>query len=585
VPSPAVPSGLVLERLGEVSVDVDGKPRPAVGWRIEAEPEFLASIPRELLARDAEPSAGTMTLVLRVAPDHPAVARMEAMIREMFADWSAPSDRDGVRAPSVQQAALLAGPPDPCLIPCYTYSCDGAGDLVTMDQSGGPAFHIGNMGVTMFAIAMSSDYHLYGISAGSLYLINGCNAQVTLLGPSSLASGLCGDLATDGLFAVGPPLERIALPAPSPEVVGGFCCGSPPSWCGLPTGDISHSNATARRLYSALACAACAGDMLVALDTASGGVLEEIGCLQDPFTLLPISNITGLTWFCYGCLLVGGVRDSDLMYLIDPATARIIGYASPPLYSGTFGFASLPYAQPYCSGLSCDATADAPGCSSVQVHASAADREGNPLTYAWSSTCAGASFAPDPTAADPLVTVESGCGTCTFDLAVDNGNGAICNDSVDVAFDDVVPPIVDASAVASCLWPPNHRFVDIGLAASASDDCAAPGDLALRIISVTSDEATATEPGAGGPVNGPDAIVDGLTVRLRAERSGLSDGRVYRITVKAVDLCGNEGEAVVEVRVPHDQGSTSPGRRRGNDVDAPCTAIDSGQRYDATAGN
>jgi hypothetical protein len=281
---------------------------------------------------------------------------------------------------------------------------------------------------------------------------------------------------------------------------------------------------------------------------------------------------------------MGAVTDSDVAYLIDPATAQVVGHARLGL-SGAFGLASWPLPEPWCNAPTCGAVADAPSCSAVQLHATASDRHGNPLTYSWSSTCAGASFAPDPAAADPLVTVESGCGTCTFDLAVDNGNGGTCNDSVEVAFDDVVPPVIEASALVACLWPPNHRLVDIGLAASASDDCAAPGDLALSITSVTSDEATATEPGAGGPVNGPDAIVDGLTVRLRAERSGLSDGRVYRITVKAVDPCGNEGQAVVEVRVPHDLRSSTPGRRRGNDPDANCAAIDDGQQYDATGRN
>jgi hypothetical protein len=98
---------------------------------------------------------------------------------------------------------------------------------------------------------------------------------------------------------------------------------------------------------------------------------------------------------------------------------------------------------------------------------------------------------------------------------------------------------------------------------------------------VTSDEATATEPGAGGPTHAPDAIVDGLSVRLRAERSGASDGRVYRITVRAVDPCGNEGSAIVEVRVPHD----APAGRRQRGGAADCAAIDSGQLHDATSRN
>ena len=59
-------------------------------------------------------------------------------------------------------------------------------------------------------------------------------------------------------------------------------------------------------------------------------------------------------------------------------------------------------------------------------------------------------------------------------------------------------------------------------------------------------------------------------MRLRAERSGRTDGRVYVITVTAVDAYENSASATVSVKV-----------NRDNKKDA----IDSGQYYDAEQAN
>ena len=117
------------------------------------------------------------------------------------------------------------------------------------------------------------------------------------------------------------------------------------------------------------------------------------------------------------------------------------------------------------------------------------------------------------------------------------------------------------------LWPANHKYVDVGLGYAAADVC---DTSALAIdVTVTSDENPRDVGGAGGWKHCPDAVVDGETVLLRAERSGLGDGRVYKITVSATDACGNVGSCAVSVGVPMSQ---KPGS----------TPIDSGQAFDAT---
>ena len=47
------------------------------------------------------------------------------------------------------------------------------------------------------------------------------------------------------------------------------------------------------------------------------------------------------------------------------------------------------------------------------------------------------------------------------------------------------------------------------------------------------------------------------TLRLRAERSGNENGRVYLIVVQATDMAGNTGFCVRTVTVPHDQSRAS----------------------------
>ena len=130
------------------------------------------------------------------------------------------------------------------------------------------------------------------------------------------------------------------------------------------------------------------------------------------------------------------------------------------------------------------------------------------------------------------------------------------------------PNCSEAYANPGCLWPPNHKFVDISVMGVTDPD----GDpVTITIVAITSDEATATDEGSGGAKHAPDA--DGVgtdTASVRAERSGNGDGRVYTISFMAEDGRGGVCEGSVTVNVPHDQ------------PDKTCPAVDSSQDYDAT---
>jgi hypothetical protein len=128
--------------------------------------------------------------------------------------------------------------------------------------------------------------------------------------------------------------------------------------------------------------------------------------------------------------------------------------------------------------------------------------------------------------------------------------------------DDTAPPEVTSSIETTVLWPPNHNLVDVGLEISAVDSCdgdaSDPEDSSLSLITeIWSDEAEISKRGRGSGRHAPDAKYLDSQLRLRSERSGGEDGRVYLIITKATDTSGNTGFACSTVVVPHDQSEES----------------------------
>lgn len=186
---------------------------------------------------------------------------------------------------------------------------------------------------------------------------------------------------------------------------------------------------------------------------------------------------------------------------------------------------------------------------------------------------------------------------------------------------DEDPPSVSCSVAQTQLWPPNHDLECVGLTARVTDDCDCSrggrdddddddghhghgnetksqtgggnhgddddddggqgdddddghhgdddddgdhgdddddcrnGGPATHVV-VYSDEPDLDIPGSGN--FSPDAKNIGLsTLRLRSERSGNGDGRVYLIVVSATDRTGKVGYCAKTVTVPHDQSRAS----------------------------
>ena len=121
-----------------------------------------------------------------------------------------------------------------------------------------------------------------------------------------------------------------------------------------------------------------------------------------------------------------------------------------------------------------------------------------------------------------------------------------------VTVNDTEPPVVTCDVSTTTLWPPNHNLINVGLSASADDNC--PGTVIT--VEVFGDEDDLEETGDGN--FSPDAKdIAPVTLRLRSERKGDGDGRVYLIIVTATDAAGNVSRCCRTVTVTHDQSESS----------------------------
>ena len=130
---------------------------------------------------------------------------------------------------------------------------------------------------------------------------------------------------------------------------------------------------------------------------------------------------------------------------------------------------------------------------------------------------------------------------------------------------NVAPVCGAARATIADPGSPDHGLVPVAI-----DGVSDPNGDPVRIVATT---VTQDEPvnGTGDGDTCPDAtIVDGVA-RVRRERAGTGDGRVYEVSFTASDDLGAECQGTVQVCLPHDRGQHRS------------TCLDDAERHDALA--
>jgi hypothetical protein len=180
------------------------------------------------------------------------------------------------------------------------------------------------------------------------------------------------------------------------------------------------------------------------------------------------------------------------------------------------------------------------------------------------------------------VTIVSGSSSSTLMIsnvqAGDFGTYSVetsgsCNTATQSATLSVstTPPSITLNGQNIELWPPNHTYHTItvaNLVASASSCDGTVNINSVIIDHVTSDELENGNGGDGNTLNDIVIACDRKSVRLRAERDGSGDGRVYTIYFKVTDGSGHSTTVSAKVSVPKSQNGDG--------------AVDSGPHYTVT---
>ena len=161
-------------------------------------------------------------------------------------------------------------------------------------------------------------------------------------------------------------------------------------------------------------------------------------------------------------------------------------------------------------------------------------------------------------------------GTVTTDQrGVARPQGAACDiGAIEFQPSDTTPPMVTiVSVTPDTLWPPNGKLVPVTIVATITD--AGSGVDPNTTAYAVEDEYGSVEPSGSLTLRADGRYT--ATIPLQASRRGNDrDGRLYTITVSALDNEGNEGSATAFVIVPHDQGQgrSRAARKRAPDLPA-----------------
>ena len=144
--------------------------------------------------------------------------------------------------------------------------------------------------------------------------------------------------------------------------------------------------------------------------------------------------------------------------------------------------------------------------------------------------------------------------TRTYKAKDASGNEATCIQVITVN-DNIAPVITNLTVSPSSLWPANHKMNDITVNYQLTDNCISSPSSSLSV--------TSNEPinGTGDGDTAPDwSITNNHSVKVRAERAGNGNGRVYTIMVSSNDGCNPTSTATATVKVPKSNNQKRPGQ-------------------------
>jgi hypothetical protein len=169
------------------------------------------------------------------------------------------------------------------------------------------------------------------------------------------------------------------------------------------------------------------------------------------------------------------------------------------------------------------------------------DPDGNIAVYSW---LRGDLDGPE-VGFDPESKVEQALGAQTYVLRVIDALGQADEVTTLVDVVDTTPPVLTCSVATSVINQTNHDLVNVGLSSTANDQCEGALPVTVNVFGNEDDEQS------GDGHFSPDAKdIAPTTLRLRAERSGNGNGRVYLIIPEATDSSGNRGFSCCTVTVP-----------------------------------
>lgn len=148
----------------------------------------------------------------------------------------------------------------------------------------------------------------------------------------------------------------------------------------------------------------------------------------------------------------------------------------------------------------------------------------------------------------------------TYDATDASGNTATQVTRIVEVVDTAPPEIIVADMTE--IWPPNHKYHAFKLSdlVTAEDACEGPLDVDAMgmIVSIYSDEPEDMTGNGDGHTLNDIVIVSNSEFKVRAERQGAGNGRVYGVMFSIMDTSGNEYMGMLYIGVPHDQAGSPP---------------------------